>query len=69
MKSNPSERQPRAPLDWRVPTTAADVDALRRLREQIRAWPLDALNQLNPPGWLPVRPSRKTSAGAEPFRL
>lgn len=69
MRSNPPEPEPSRPLDWRVPTTAADVAALRRLREQIRPWPLDALNQLNPSPLFPVGANRKTSAGAEPFRL
>lgn len=57
------------PLDWRVPTTAADVAVLKRLHGEARPWPLDALNGLNPPSFFPIRRSRRTSAGAEPFRL
>ena len=57
------------PLDWRIPTTAADVIALRRAREKRRPWPLDALNLLAPPPLFPARTIRRIPDGAEPFRL
>ncbi|HEY6221260.1 MAG TPA: hypothetical protein VIX13_01870 [Candidatus Eisenbacteria bacterium] len=67
MRPNRSDKRA-APLDWRVPTTDVDVLVLRRLREQIRLWPLDSLNLLNP-SLSPVVRERKTSEGWEPFRL
>jgi hypothetical protein len=67
MSSN--ELPDRRPIEWRVPTTAEDVAALKRLRAVVRPWPLDALNRLNPPALFPVSRDRRTSAGAEPFRL
>ena len=69
MRSNPPEPEPSRLLDWRVPTTAADVLVLRRLGEQIRPWPLGRLNSLNPSSLFPVIRNRKTSEGWEPFRL
>lgn len=57
------------PLDWRVATSASDLVALKRMREQIRPWPLAALNGLAPSTLFPVNRNRRTSAGAEPFRL
>jgi hypothetical protein len=70
MISKPLSEEATQPLDWRVPSSAADVRELRRAREQIRPWPLDALNRLAPPSLFPVNRNRRTtSAGAEPFRL
>ena len=68
MSSN-ERPEPRRPIDWRVPTTPEDVAALKRLRALVRPWPLDALNRLNPTALFPVRRDRRTSEGAEPFRL
>jgi len=56
-------------LDWRIPTTAEDIAALRRLRERSRSSSLHDLNRLNPPSLFSAPPNRKTSEGAEPFRL
>jgi hypothetical protein len=63
----PSERTPA--FDWRLPTSEADVRALRRLREAVRPFPLTSLNRLSAVSLFPVGPRRRTSAGAEPFRL
>jgi hypothetical protein len=56
-------------LDWRIPTTAEDIAAQRRLRERSRSSSVRDLNQLNPPPLFSYPPNRKTSEGAEPFRL
>lgn len=66
------ERDSRGPLDLGrdVPTTAGDIDALRRLRREVPAWfsltPAE-FEALVPPGALDHRPV--TSPNARPFTL
>jgi hypothetical protein len=67
MRSKRTEATP--PLDWRIPTTAEDSATLRRLREGDRSRSISELNRLNPPSLFSFPPNRKTSEGAEPFRL
>ena len=55
-------------LDWRIPTTEADIRMLRRCRETPRPWPLTRLNRLTPIAFFAVGPRRAASSG-EPFRL
>lgn len=68
MKSKPVSNAS-ASFEWHVPTTPEDIHALRRIREQIRPWPMDQLNRLAPPDWCPVSPRRRVLPNAEPFRL
>ena len=67
MKSQELSEKP-AGLEWRIPTTNADVRALRLQREAPRPIPLTSLNRLSP-RLFPAAPRRRTLAGAEPFRL
>ncbi len=60
-------------LELDLPTTAEDVEALRRIREERRQVPMalteELLRFLSPPDWLP-RPPRRTFEGCdEPFDL
>ncbi len=58
-------------LDRGLPTTAADVAALRRLRQRPPVATRDLLRflaGLRPPSWQELR-SRRGPCGAEPFRL
>lgn len=53
-----------------IPTTPADVEALRRARERSRrGFTLEQVHLLEPPDWLPVPPCRRTFEGCEPFEL
>lgn len=53
-----------------IATTPAVVDALRRARERsARGFSLEQVHLLEPPGWLPVPPRRRTFEGCEPFEL
>ena len=56
-------------IEWHVPTTDADIRALRTTREKLRPWPLERLNELAPTGMFPVTPRRSVFAGGESFRL
>lgn len=67
-----SSRPPELPdLDVDLPTTAADVAALARLRPPAQAGLLTRVELLQPPDWLPTaaRLRERTSAGWEPFEL
>lgn len=60
-------------LEQDLPTTAEDVEALRRIRKERRQVPMalteELLRFLSPPDWLP-RPPRRTFEGCdEPFEL
>lgn len=60
-------------LEQDLPTSAEDVEALRRIREERRQVPValteELLRALSPPDWLP-RPPRRTFEGCdEPFEL
>ncbi len=67
-----SSKPPFEPLDLErdVPTSAADVAALARLRGRLQAGLLTDVDRLSPPSWLPQWPGmRKTSRGWAPFTL
>jgi hypothetical protein len=56
-------------LDEDLPTTRADVAALRRARHRRRDAPLTRIDLLSPPDWAPHLQRRGTAAGWEPFEL
>jgi hypothetical protein len=68
----PSDRAPGVPLDRLeadLPTTPEDVTRLRELRQRRRPVPLERMNDLAPPDWVPRPPRRSFGAGWEPFEL
>ncbi len=57
-------------LERDLPTTAADVEALRRARAAARLRvSLDDIAELELPRWLEDPAQRKTFEGCEPFEL
>ncbi len=53
-----------------IPTTAQDVEALRRARERSRAgFTLENIHLLEPPSWWTYSPRRHSFEGYEPFEL
>ena len=69
---NSNARSESLPIDLErdVPTTAEDVEALRRVRRETPSWlllPPDVVESLLPAGALDRRPT--TSANATPFEL
>jgi hypothetical protein len=56
-------------LDAGLPTTAADVAALRQLRERPVPNLLEHIGDLDGARWLPAPPRRRTHAGRPPFEL
>lgn len=58
-----------APLEIGPVTTSEDVRAQRRLREEVRPFPLDRIDDLSPADLFPYPPNRGTPLGWEPFDL
>jgi hypothetical protein len=50
-------------------TTREDILMQRRLREEIRPFPLDRVDELSPSGLFFFTPNHRTSRGWEPFDL
>jgi len=68
----PSDEAERAPLDRLeedLPTTPADVARLSELRQRRRPVPLERMNELAAPDWMPRPPRRTFGEGWEPFEL
>ena len=50
-------------------TTPEDILVQRRLRGEIRRFPLDRIDELSPADLFPFTPNHRTSRGWEPFDL
>jgi hypothetical protein len=53
-------------LERDLPTTDADVEALRRNRPAVSIAELTSLDELNPPPWLQEREGRRKIFGDQP---